>query len=219
MLQFIEIETKGNSGRNVNFDEIDAITGDLKTRIANGYKGSIGIITSFREQQARMEQALNEQMNMPELKRNHKMAIWFVGDVQGEERDLVYYSFVEDKKYGNADLRSIYPVIDGTADTIRSLKMQRLNVGFSRAKDTMVFVHSMPLNDYSHTRLGDALKHYKKLLDENSKNDFFVEDIAVFGSLAEENLYNLLINTDFVKSNREHIKIVPQFKIGEYIRA
>ena len=166
-----------------------------------------------------MEQALNEQTNMPELKRNHKMAIWFVGDVQGEERDLVYYSFVEDKKYGNADLRSIYPVIDGTADTIRSLKMQRLNVGFSRAKDTMVFVHSMPVNDYSHTRLGDALKHYKKLLDENSKNDFFVEDIAVFGSPAEENLYNLLINTDLVKSNREHIKIVPQFKIGEYIRA
>jgi len=219
VLQFIEVETKGNSGRNVNFDEIDAIIGDLKTRIENGYKGSIGIITSFREQQARMEQALNEQMNMPELKRNHKMAIWFVGDVQGEERDLVYYSFVEDKKYGNADLRSIYPVIDGTADTTRSLKMQRLNVGFSRAKDTMVFVHSMPVNDYSHTRLGDALKHYKKLLDENSKNDFFVEDIAVFGSPAEENLYNLLINTDLVKSNREHIKIVPQFKIGEYIRA
>ena len=41
----------------------------------------------------------------------------------------------------------------------------------------------------------------------------------MFGSPAEENLYSLLINTDFVKSNREHIKIVPQFKIGEYIRA
>ena len=41
----------------------------------------------------------------------------------------------------------------------------------------------------------------------------------MFGSPAEENLYNLLINTDFVKSNRGHIKIVPQFKIGEYIRA
>ena len=37
-------------------------------------------------------------------------------------------------------------VIDGTADNIRKLKMQRLNVGFSRAKDTMVFVHSMPVN-------------------------------------------------------------------------
>ncbi|MBW1728812.1 MAG: AAA family ATPase [Deltaproteobacteria bacterium] len=119
---------------------------DLGSRIKNGFKGSVGIITSFREQQARMEQILNEKLNMPELKRNHDLAIWFVGDVQGEERDIVYYSFVEDSKYGNADLRNIYPVIDGTADNIRKLKMQRLNVGFSRAKDTMVFVHSMPVN-------------------------------------------------------------------------
>ena len=42
------------------------------------------------------------------------------------------------------DLRTIYPVIGGTADNIRRLRMQRLNVGFSRAKDIMVFVHSMP---------------------------------------------------------------------------
>ena len=64
--------------------------------------------------------------------------------------------FVEDKKHGNANLGTIYPTIGGSADTIRSLKMQRLNVGFSRAKDTMVFVHSMPIEDYSNTRLGEA---------------------------------------------------------------
>lgn len=219
VLKFIPVETRGHSGRNVNFDEIDAVIEDLKARLQNQYGGSIGIITSFREQQARMEQTLNEQMNMPELKRKHKLAIWFVGDVQGEERDLIYYSFVQDKKYDNADLSSIYPVLGGTADTIRSLKMQRLNVGFSRAKDTMVFVHSMPLEDYSNTRLGDALKHYQKLLYENLKNDFFVEDPNVFDSPAEKNLYHLLINTDFVKSNRAYIKIVPQFKIGAYISA
>ncbi len=40
----------------------------------------------------------------------------------------------KDSKYGNAELRNIYPVIGGTADNIRKLKMQRLNVGFSRAK-------------------------------------------------------------------------------------
>lgn len=219
VLRFVPVETKGNSGRNVNFDEIDAIIEDLETRIQNQYKGSIGIIASFREQQARLEEALHKRMSMPELKRNHKMAVWFVGDVQGEERDLVYYSFVEDKKFKNADLASIYPVIGGTADNIRKLKMQRLNVGFSRARDIMVFVHSMPINEYSNTRLGDALKHYRKLLDDNLKNDFFVEDTAIFGSPAEEHLYHLLVNTAFVKSNRAHIKIVPQFKIGEYIQA
>jgi hypothetical protein len=219
VLQFIPVETRGNSGSNVNLDEIDAIVDDLGSRIRNGFKGSVGIITSFREQQARMEQALNEKLNMPELKRNHDLAVWFVGDVQGEERDIVYYSFVEDSKYGNAELRNIYAVIDGTADNIRSLKMQRLNVGFSRAKDTMIFVHSMPVNKYGKTRLGDAIRHYDKVLNESRKNDFFVEDATIFDSPAEKDLYNLLISTSFVKTHREYVKIIPQFKIGEYIRA
>jgi len=219
VLQFIPVETKGNSGSNVNLDEIDAIILDLESRIKNGFKGSVGIITSFREQQARMEQALNEKVNMPELKKNHDLAIWFVGDVQGEERDIVYYSLVEDSIYGNAELRNIYPVIAGTADNIRSLKMQRLNVGFSRAKDTMIFAHSMPVNKYGKTRLGDAVRHYDKVLNENKKSDFFVEDPTIFESPAEKDLYNLLISTDFVKTHREHVKIIPQFKIGEHIRA
>ena len=219
VLQFIPVETKGNSGSNVNYDEIDAVIHDLDSRIKNGFKGSVGIISSFREQQARMEQALNEKLNMPELKKNHDLAVWFVGDVQGEERDIVYYSLVEDSKYGNADLRSIYPVIGGTADNIRKLKMQRLNVGFSRAKDTMVFVHSMSVNKYGKTRLGDAIRHYDKLLDENKKNDFFIEDTTIFESPPEKDLYNLLISTNFVKTHREHVKIIPQFKIGEYIKA
>lgn len=219
VLHFISVETRGNSGNNVNLDEIDAIIEDLDKRITNGFKGTVGIITSFREQQARMEQALNEKLNLPLLKKNHDLAVWFVGDVQGEERDLVYYSLVEDEQYGNGDLRSIYPVIGGTADSIRSLKMQRLNVGFSRAKDTMVFVHSMPVEKYTKTRLGDALRHYDNVLAECKKSDFFVEDPSVFESPAEKDLYTLLINTEFVKTNREHVRIIPQFKIGEYLQA
>lgn len=219
VLQFMPVETRGKSGNNVNLDEIEAIIGDLERRIRNGFKGTVGIIASFKEQQARMEQALNEKMNLPALRKNHDLAIWFVGDVQGEERDLVYYSFVEDEKFSNGDLRSIYPVIGGAADDITKLKMQRLNVGFSRAKDTMVFVHSMPLEKYAKTRLGDALKHYEKLLAECRKADFFVEDPSVFESPAEKDLYGLLIQTEFVKDNREYIRIIPQFHIGEYLQA
>lgn len=97
--------------------------------------------------------------------------------------------------------------------------MQRLNVGFSRAKDTMIFVHSMPINEYGKTRLGDAIRHYDKALDENKKSDFFIEDTTIFESPAEKDLYGLLISTNFVKTHREYVKIIPQFKIGEYIRA
>ena len=219
VLQFISVSTQGLAGPNTNLDEIETICGDIKKRLEAGFKGSIGIITSFKEQQARMEQSINEKFNMAALRRDHKLVIWFVGDVQGEERDIVYYSFVEDKNLKNANLASIYPVIGGTADSIRSLKMQRLNVGFSRAKDTMVFVHSQPIEQFSNTRLGDALKHYQVVLEANKKNDFFIEDESVFGSPMEKKLYALLLDTKFVKDNRDHVKIIPQFDIGKYISA
>ena len=219
VLQFIPVTTQGLAGPNTNLDEIEAIMADIQKRLDNGFTGTIGIITSFKEQQTRLEQALNEKFNLAVLRRDHKLAVWFVGDVQGEERDIVYYSFVEDKKLNNANLASIYPVIGGTADNIRSLKMQRLNVGFSRAKDTMIFVHSQPLEQFSNTKLGLALKHYHETLETNRKNDFFVEDETIFDSPMEKKLYGLLLETEFVKAHREHIKIIPQFNIGEYIAA
>jgi len=219
VLQFINVQTQGLAGPNTNLDEIETIITDIQKRLDNGFKGTIGIIASFKEQQARLEKAVNEKFNMAILRRDHKLAIWFVGDVQGEERDIIYYSFVEDKNIKNANLGSIYPVIGGAADTIRSLKMQRLNVGFSRAKDTMIFVHSQPIDQFSNTRLGDSLKHYKKMLETNIDNDFFIEDESIFDSPMEKKLYRLLLETKFVKDHRENIKIIPQFDIGKYIAA
>lgn len=219
VLQFIHVSTKGLSGSNTNLDEIEAICSDMENRLNAGYKGTIGIITSFKEQQLRMEQMINEKFNMAALKRDHKLDVWFVGDVQGEERDTIYYSFVEDKNLKNANLASIYPVIGGSADNIQSLKMQRLNVGFSRAKDTMVFVHSQPIEQFSNTRLGDALKYYRSVLELNKQRDFFVEDESVFDSPMEKKLYTLLLETKFVKEHRDCIRIIPQFDIGKYLSA
>ncbi len=171
VLRFLPVTTNGLAGRNINLDEIEAIQHDIERVVGDGYKGTIGVICSFKEQTARMEEMFRQNMTShPDLVRNHKFSIWFVGDVQGEERDLVYYSFVQDKKQDNADLRTIYPTVGGTADDIRKLKMQRLNVGFSRAKDVMVFVHSMDIGDYSDSRLGDALRHYEQIRQEFRRN-------------------------------------------------
>jgi len=216
VLRFIKVETQGHSGNNINLDEIEAIKQDIQAIIKNGFKGTIGIIASFREQTARIVEILRKELpNYHALEKDHKLTIWFVGDVQGEERDIVYYSFVEDKKLGNADLRTIYPVIGGTADTPRSLKMQRLNVGFSRAKDTMVFVHSMPIEEYHNSQLGGALKFYKEILEKTKDN--YIQDEAIFGSPAEKDLYLLITQTEFYKKNRDKIKIIVQFPIGKYI--
>jgi len=217
VLRFIKVETKGNSGRNVNLDEIETVKNDLEQLHIAGYKGTIGVICSFREQAARMDELLRKELSFyTDLERNHRFQVWFVGDVQGEERDLIYYSFVQDKRWKNADLRTIYPIIGGTADNIRRLKMQRLNVGFSRAKDTMVFAHSMPLADYSDTRLGDALKHYSNI--QNMAHDNYVQDESVFGSPAEKMLYSLITQTMFYQRNLSRCRLIAQFDIGKYIQ-
>jgi hypothetical protein len=218
VLRFIRVETKGRSGNHVNLDELEAIRLDLEGRIEQGYKGSIGVITSFDEQQQRAEKYLREHLkDYPRLKEKQKLHIWFVGDVQGEERDIVYYTFVEDKKNSEGALKSIYPIPEGTADKITSLKMQRLNVGFSRARDTMVFVHSMPLEDYMDTRLGDALRFYWTLLEDTKRSDHFIVDENIFGSPKEKDLYQLLVQTEYYQKNRERMHIIPQFDIGRYI--
>lgn len=216
VLRFMPVETKGNSGRNVNLDEIEAIKADLERLHAAGYKGTIGVICSFREQTARMDELLRKELPFyTDLERDHRFQVWFVGDVQGEERDLVYYSLVQDRRWGNADLRTIYPIVGGTADNIRRLKMQRLNVGFSRPKDTMVFVHSMPISEYSDTRLGDALKHYANTRD--ATRDVYIDDETRLNEV-EKNLYRLITQTRFFQAHRGQCRLIAQFEIGKYIR-
>ncbi|MFH1544045.1 MAG: AAA domain-containing protein [Patescibacteria group bacterium] len=216
VLRFIKVDTQGMAGRNVNLDEMEAIKEDLENVLHNGFKGTIGIICSFREQAERMDAFFREELSSyHQLKKDHELEIWFVGDVQGVERDIVYFSLVEDKELGNASLKYIYPVVGGTADNIHNLQKQRLNVGFSRAKDTMVFVHSMTLGKYADTSLGEALDHYQKIAETTTDN--YVEDESVFDSPAEKKLYNLLIQTDFYKQNRNSIRIIPQFDMGKYI--
>ncbi|MBD3250727.1 MAG: hypothetical protein GF381_04135 [Candidatus Pacebacteria bacterium] len=217
VIRFIPVETQGLAGKNVNLDEIDAIRRDIQQLTNNGFEGSIGIITSFREQADRMETVLREELDSyHQLQQDNQLSIWFVGDVQGVERDVVYYSLVEDKNLGNGSLKYIYPVIGGTADNIHNLQKQRLNVGFSRAKDTMVFVHSMPLNKYSDTSLGEALKHYQRKLEATTDN--YIEDESIFDSPAEKRLYSLLTQTDFYQQHQNQIRLIPQFNMGQYIQ-
>ena len=121
VLRFLKVDTQGHSGQNVNLDEIEAIRQDIEKLTVDGYQGTIGIITSFREQRDRAERYLRENLpNYHRLKEENRLTIWFVGDVQGEERDIVYYSLVQDKKLNNADLRTIYPTREGPPTTSRA---------------------------------------------------------------------------------------------------
>jgi very-short-patch-repair endonuclease len=81
----------------------------------------------------------------------------------------------------------------------------------------MVFVHSMNIEDYADSRLGDALKFYWQILQETKEKDHFISDEKIFESPKEKELYNLLTQTEFFQKNKGQIRIVPQFNIGKYI--
>lgn len=217
VLEFIKVKSKGLAGNKINLDEIEAVQERLARLHSEHFAGSIGIICSFREQTDRMKDILRKDLECyAELVQQNGLKIWFVGDVQGEERDVVLYSFVEDKSIGNADLSNIYPVVGGAAESIRNLRMQRLNVGFSRAKDMMIFVHSMELKEYKNTWLGDALEYYWKALHETKDN--FISDTSIFGSPREEFLYSLITQTEFYHQYQDRIKLIAQFEIGKYLK-
>jgi len=73
----------------------------------------------------------------------------------------------------------------------------------------------MPLGEYCDTRLGEALQHYAAL--KESAHDNFVSDESIFESIPEKELYALIVSTDFFRKNRDSIRLIAQFPIGEYI--
>jgi hypothetical protein len=73
VLRFLPVTTKGNSGTNINLDEIEAVKAALERLHAAGFKGSIGVICSFKEQTACMAKTLREKLAFhTELESSHR---------------------------------------------------------------------------------------------------------------------------------------------------
>ena len=91
-----------------------------------------------------------------------------------------------------------------------NLKAQRLNVGFSRAKESIRFVMSKNSEDIR-GEVGKALQFYKRNHDKPDKP-------IISESPMEQFLYNLIKQTKFYKENEDRIEIISQFDIGRYIK-
>ena len=134
---------------------------------------------------------------------------------QGDEKDIIYYSMVE--KPDEDILRHIFPIdSNGVGEDDGKLKAQRLNVGFSRARESVRFVLSKNPENIRGA-VGKALQWYKKALEK--PDDFEVvkkTDPKSHGK--ESELYNLIKQTLFYKENESRIEIKPQFPIGKYIK-
>ena len=112
-------------------------------------------------------------------------------------------------------LNYVFPVEINNAEEIveEKLKLQRLNVGFSRAEEVIWFVLSKPIAEFKGS-IAKVMNHYANLLEQGEVNASKTDP----SSPMETRVLEWLQKTAFFQAHSESIEIMPQFPIGDYLR-
>lgn len=95
------------------------------------------------------------------------------------------------------------------------IKAQRLNVGFSRAKECMHFVTSKALVEFRGS-VGEALRHYAHVAEE-AKKEHMPSEVDQKSAM-EPLVLTWFYQTRFWQENKGRSELIPQFEIGEYLK-
>jgi len=199
--------------KNVNRAEADFILKELRRMVDEGEEMSVGVITPFREQVKLLNEILFRDAYGEKFESELRLKIMTFDTCQGEERDLIIFSMVAT---ATRDLLNyVFPVaLDGETQDSDRLKVQRLNVGFSRGKEAFLFVLSKPADQFRGS-IAVVLNHYKNILEDRSRADKLGVDPS---SPMEIKVLDWIYKTPFCQVNEERIEVVPQFPVGEYLR-
>ena len=157
-------------------------------------------------------QNFSEHEKYQDLLRVLKFRSFTFDSCQGEERDIVYFSFV-----ATPDKDKLWSVLPKQMDEQdeeeldRSKKLQRMNVAFSRGKEKLVFVHSKPVEEFSAGK--DALLHYKRELSQ-AKQAPAAADVDP-NSEAERRVLEWIQQTQVYLKHKPEIEA--QYEIGKYL--
>lgn len=218
VIEFTELEypeTK-EALQNTNSVEIEFIVGKLIEMHDSQATTSVGIITPHTNQQRLLAERINSLPQSEYFYRELQLKIMTFDTCQGEERDIIFYSMVanpfSDRLWGVF----IKNLSDIDLEEENKIKAQRLNVGFSRAKEKMHFVVSKPLADFDGA-IRDALMHYQYQI-EKSRLEYSAEDTDQRSPM-EPQLMNWFYQTEFwQKANKDNIQFIPQFELGTYLK-
>lgn len=217
VIRFTPIEHDGRIElvENSNQLEIEAIKAEVERIVKEEPNASIGILTPHTNQQKLLQDAFSKHENYEHFQKQHKLKIMTFDTCQGEERDVILYSMVanpaSDKLWGIF----IKDRVGVDLEEGGQIKLQRLNVGFSRAKERMHFYHSKPLDGFTGS-IGEALQHYRRTLEDGHKlPDSESTDAR---SPMEKKVLHWLQDTSFFKMHRNAIELHTQFPLGEYIK-
>ncbi|MCG2693232.1 AAA domain-containing protein [Candidatus Parcubacteria bacterium] len=211
-IDIIKHDGKLDATKNTNELEADFIISKLKDIHREGVVQSIGIITPHREQVTLLFDKVNEIAQKDWLFEKCKLKIMTFDTCQGEERDYIFYSMVATKEKDRLNwifLKSFSSIGEESDGTIKS---QRMNVGFSRAKECVHFVLSKSIEEFQ-GEIRNALLHYK--------NELIIGRKRIHKKLDSEMEYkidDIFHKTKFYKDNKDSIEFIPQFPIGDYLR-
>ena len=203
--------------KNANEWEGEAIFEELEKLLELDEPPTACVITPFREQQTYLSLRLSKHPQREKLLKRLKFSVYTFDSCQGEERDVVFYSMVATRDHDH--LGYIFPPdIHGARedDLDGKLKFQRLNVGFSRVREKMVFVLSKPASEYK-SSIKQVLAHYADEL-EGAKAMPSSEEVDP-NSPMEKKLLEWLRQSNFVQGHMGDLEIVPQFELGVYLKA
>lgn len=217
VLQFSVLEHDGKVelAKNTNSLECEYILSELRKFKEKGRRCSVGIITPHTNQQKLISAAISNSLERDYFYDTLKLKIMTFDTCQGEERDVVFFSMVaspEDDKLWAVFIKDLDKV---DLEEGGSIKAQRLNVGFSRAKECMHFVLSRPVGDFGGA-IGQAIRHYWEILDKAPRMPE-VADVDV-NSPMEAKVLEWIKNTSFFQQHTSNIELKAQFPIGEYLR-
>ncbi len=201
--------------RNVNSAEGEFIVALLRTMIDEANPHSVAIITPFREQQQYLAKTIFHDPYASQFEQCLRLKIMTFDTCQGEERDLVIYSMVAVPSHDS--LNYIFPLtLEDIAERAEdALKVQRLNVGFSRAKEKMHFVLSKPIEHYKGS-IGQVLAHYQSILQRDRTDQ--ASSPAQSNSPLAQKVLGWLLATPFYQLNQDEIEIVSPFPVSVYLQ-
>lgn len=214
IIRFDQIEAgDAKTTRGTNEAEANFILDQLLELLEEENPPTVGIITPFREQQTLLSKMLFSHASGAEFQDRLRLKVMTFDSCQGEERKIIFYSMVATTK--DDALNYVFPVdlADAEERVEEKLKVQRLNVGFSRAEEMVWFVISKPIASFKGS-IGRVLNHYNNLL---LKGDVSA-DLTDQNSPMEAKVLDWLQKTSFYQKHRDSVEILPQFPIGDYLR-
>jgi len=212
---FVKHDGKKELAQNTNTLEVEFIISELKKLKEIDSNQSVGIITPHTNQQKLLVELISKMPEKDYFYDKLKLKIMTFDTCQGEERDIIYYSMVATEEDDHLWGVFIKDLNDVDIEEDGKIKAQRLNVGLSRAKETMNFVLSKPIDKYNGS-IGEALRHYYFILSEAKKERSVSE--ADEKSKMEPEVMNWFYQTDFWKKNKDNIEFIPQFELGKYLK-